>query len=239
MKTKTFILVVIATLSLAVYAQTGGTGRSEPLVKRINMETEAVDAMLPQINILIKKGEKAQAKEMIEKALKQTAQAEVLIKHLLQTDEAAAEEVPSLAQIQETRQYLTDKANRLRYTGVYLQCEAEMFESDYPVLEAEVRNGLNGSDVLFADSAGVSDWTVTVSARAREYRKNDFGGILSYFSYVDARTTIVKASTGKRVYDNTFTEKGGSPLGFVQAAEEAYLQIAPLISEAIKKQIEQ
>ena len=200
---------------------------------------EAAKIILEEKDLRKELRDTTDAKEMIEKALKQTAQAEVLIKDLLQTDEAAAEEVPSLAQIQETRQYLTDKANRLRYTGVYLQCEAEMFESDYPVLEAEVRNGLNGSDVLFADSAGVSDWTVTVSARAREYRKNDFGGISSYFSYVDARTTIVKASTGKRVYDNTFTEKGGSPLGFVQAAEEAYRQIAPLISEAIKKQIEQ
>ena len=57
--------------------------------------------------------------------------------------------------------------------------------------------------------------------------------------YVDAKTVIVKTATGKCLQENSVTEKGGSPFGFEQAAQDAYKKIVPKISAVIKEQIAQ
>lgn len=233
MKTKLLILF-LSVLSLTAFAQREGA----QLVQQITSAIDAVDATLPQINILIKKGEKGQAKTLIEKTLRQIETVEADYKRLAQMNDAENADVPSVSQLQETKRYLTNKANQLRYTNVYLRCEAKLFEGEYGALLDAIQSALSEENVSFVDSANVSDWTVTITAKAREYNKAEFGGMTTYFAYVDAKTVIVKTATGKRLQENSVTEKGGSPFGFEQAAQEAYHKIAPKISAIIKEQIE-
>jgi len=228
---KLFLLISLCFI-IGIYAQTD----ARQLAQQITTEMEAIDATLPQINILIKKGEKAQAREMIEKALKQIEGIEANRKRL---DAETAEEVPSLAEIQETKQYLTNKLNQLRYTNLSIQCEAKLFEGEYSSFCEDIRTALSDENVSFVENTEASDWTITLTAKAREYNKADFGGKSTYFSYVDVRTVIVKTATGKRLLDKTLTEKGGSPFGFEQAAQEAYKGISPKVSQIIKEQIAQ
>lgn len=232
---KKILTLLLLSFSLLTIAQ----NNSSQLAQQITAEADAIDATLPQINILIKKGEKGQAKALIEKTLQQIEAIEADYKRLAQMGDSENADVPSLAQLQETKRYLTNKANQLRYTNVYIQCEAKLFDGEYGALLDEVQSALSESDVSFVDSANVSDWTVTITAKAREHNKAEFGGMSTYFAYVDAKTAIVKTATGKRIQENSVTEKGGSTFGFEQAAQEAYKKIAPKISAVIKEQIAQ
>ena len=231
---KKLFFILITALSLTTVAQ-----NPQQLAREITTEVDAIDATLPQINILIKKGEKAQAKTLIEKTIRQIETVEADYKHLWQMNDAENADVPSLSQLQETKRYLTNKANQLRYTNVYIRCEAKLFDGEYGALLDEVQKTLSESDVSFVDSVPISDWTVTITAKAREYNKAEFGGMATYFAYVDAKTSIVKTASGKRLQENSVSEKGGSPFGFEQAAQEAYKTIAPKISAIIKEQIAQ
>ena len=233
---KQFIIVILfLSLSLTAFAQTD----SRQLAQQITTEVDVVDATLPQINILIKKGEKGQAKTMIEKTLRQIETIEADYKRLAQMNDAENADVPPLAQLQETKRYLTNKANQLRYTNVYVRCEAKLFDGEYTALMDDIQSALSENNVSFVDSANVSDWTITITAKAREYNKADFGGMSTYFAYVDAKTVIIKTATGKRLQENSVSEKGGSPFGFQQAAQEAYKAIVPKIGAIIKEQITQ
>ena len=235
MKTKLLTLVLLSVFWLTAVAQTD----TQRQTRQITMEIDAVDAMLPQINMLVKKGEKGQAKEMIEKALQQIEKTERHLKQLGQLDDTADEDMPSIAQIQETKTYLTNKLNQLRYTNIYVSCTAQLFGNEYSALKDEILSALSENNVSFVESEDVSDWTVNVIASAREFSKAEFGGMSSYFSYVDAKTVIVKTATGKRLQEKSISEKGGSPFGYEQAAQEAYKQLSSQISAIIKERIQQ
>lgn len=227
---KKVFIIFLSVLSLTAFAQT------EQMLHQIAIDLAKVEDM-SQINILAKKGEKAQAKALAEEALWQIEKIEADQKRLARMDETLDEKTLMIPETQETKRYLMNRLNQLRYTNIYIICDAKLFDSEYGALLGDIQGALSASDVSFVDSANVSDWSVTITAKAREHTKPDFGGITTYFAYVDAKTVIEKTASGKRLYDNTFTKKGGSPVSFEQAATEAYQHLAPEISAAIKKEI--
>ena len=209
------------------------------LAQQIIEQNDAVDATLPQINILIKKGEKGQAKALIDKTLKQVEQIEVDRKRLTQMGEEDDAEVPSLAQLQETKRYLTNKANQLRYTAVYITCAANLFGEDYVSFCEEINGALTDFDVSFVDDEESAEWVVSVTAKAREHTKNEQNGTTTYYAYADAEMEVVKTATGKRVCQKRLSEKGGHFRGYNQAAQEAYKYLVPKISAVIQEQMAQ
>lgn len=227
-------IILLCLFSLSLAAQTD----SKSLVQRINVEAEEVDAILPQINLLIKKGEKTQAKALVEKALQQINQIEADQKQLALLDADAVDEVPSMDEIQTTKRFLTNKYNQLRYTRVYLKCKADLFGDDFDDLLDAIQSGLADSDVSFVDDEEESDWTIIIKAKAREYNQASYGNAVTYFAYVDVKTSIIKTSTEQPVFDKTLSEKGGSPRGFEQAAQGAYRRIAPKVSALIQEQLQ-
>ncbi len=234
MKTKLLIFLLSA-LSLIVFAQTD----SRQLTLHIIEQNDAVGATLPQINILIKKGEKGQAKILIENTLRQIEQIEVDRKRLTQMGEADDAEVPSLAQLQETKRYLTNKANQLRYTAIYITCAANLFGENYSTFCEEINSALTEFDVSFVDNEESAEWVVTVTAKAREHTKQEMNGTTTYYAYADAELSIVKTATGKRVCQKRVSENGGHFRGYDKAAQEAYKYLVPKISAVIKEQIAQ
>ena len=76
---KHFFIILISVLSLSVFAQTLSNDEAErakmarQLTRGIPAELGKIEGAMPQINILIKKGEKMQAKAMVEEALRQIA----------------------------------------------------------------------------------------------------------------------------------------------------------------------
>lgn len=194
---------------------------------------------MPQINILIKKGEKGQAKVLIEQTLQQIEQIEADRKRLTQMVEADDAEVPSISQLQETKRYLIDKANKLRYTLVYINCAANLFGEDYSAFCEEINSSLTDFDVSFVDEEESAEWVVSVTAKAREYTRHEMSGMNTYYAYADADLSIVKIATGKRVCQKRVSEKGGHFRGYDKAAQEAYKYLVPKVSAIIKEQIQQ
>ncbi len=160
---KKLFFVLLAALPLTTLAQD-----AQQLAREITTEVDVIDATLPQINILIKKGEKGQAKTLIEKSIRQIEAIEANYKQLAQMGEPEDINVPPVTQLQETKRYLTGKLNQVRYTNVYIRCEAKLFDGEYGALLDEVQSVLSESDVSFVDSVCMSDWAVTITAEARE-----------------------------------------------------------------------
>lgn len=231
---KHIVIILLSALSLTLFAQS-----NQQLSQHIIEQNDAVDATLPQINILIKKGEKGQAKALIEKTLKQVEQIEIDRKRLTQMGDAEDAEVPSLAQLQETKRYLTNKAIQLRYTMVYVTCAANLFGEDYMSFCEEINSALTDFDVSFVDDEESAEWVVSVTAKAREHTKQEMNGTTTYYAYADAELAIVKTASGKRICQKRISEKGGHFRGYNYAAQEAYKFLVSKISAIIKEQITQ
>lgn len=242
---KHFFIILISVLSLSVFAQTLSNDEAErakmarQLTRGIPAELGKIEGAMPQINILIKKGEKMQAKAMVEEALRQIAKIEEDQKTLALLDESADDEILMTAEVAEAKRYLTDKANKLRNAiGIYITCDAKLFGAEYPTFLKELQGELSQLGVSFVDSVEQADWKINIKATTREYNKVELGGAANYFAYADATLTIDKLATGKRVYEDAISEKGGHTHNYDKAACEAYKHLIPRLSAAIKEQIE-
>ena len=227
---KLFFVIALSLYSLTGFTQTNA--------QQIIAATEAVDATLPQINILIKQGEKGQAKALIGQALKQIVQIEADRKRLEQSGQMSDENLPSLAQLQETKRYLQNKANQLRFC-VYIICEAQLFGEEFPSFCEETSSLLSENSFSFEEDEYDAEWIITVKAKTRTHKLQETGGMTTYYSFADANITIKKATTGKRICQKSVSEKGGSMHSYAQAGQQAYQLLAPVVSRTIMEQIEQ
>lgn len=228
---KKVFIIFLSVLSLTAFAQT------EQMLHQIAIDLAKVEDM-SQINILAKKGEKAQAKALAEEALWQIEKIEADQKRLARMDETLDEKTLMIPETQETKRYLMNRLNQLRYTNIYITCDAKLFDSEYPTFLKELQGELSQLGVTFADSVEQADWKINVTATTREYNKVELGGVANYFAYADATLTIDKLATGKRVYEDAISEKGGHTHNYEKAAREAYKHLIPRLSAAIKEQIE-
>lgn len=243
MKFKIFLFILLS-LSLVAFSQSIPADKEEQLqlIKQLSrtipLELGKVEGTLPQINILIKKGEKVQARAMVEDALQQISQIESNQKILMQIDETADDESLMIEQVQETKRFLVNKANQLKNAiSIYISCEAKLFTREYAFLKNEIQGQLADFGCSYVENPEHADWVIYVSASAREYNKMELGNFATYFSYVDLQLSIDKTANGKRVYQNSFSAKGGNNFSFERAAQEAYKELSPQISTIIKEYI--
>ena len=226
-------IIILSVLSLTAFAQT------DKLVRRISYELGKVEGSIPQINMLMKKGEKVQAREMVDAALQQMEQIEAYQKEAALMDETIEDEDLFILQAQETKRFLVNKANQLKNAiGIYISCDAKIFGNDYS-LKDELEGQLADLGCSFVEEKEQADWVITISASSREGNKMTAGGFSTYFSYVDLTMSIDKVANGKRVYQNAFSEKGGDTRSYEFAAKEAFMEISPQISAIIKEQVKQ
>lgn len=241
---KLFILLFLSlpVISLAQTLPTDSLERvkmAKQLIRSIPMELGKIEGEMPQINMLIKQGEKVQARTMVEQALQQIAKIEADQKTLAQLDETIDDETLMTAELTEAKRYLTEKANKLSNAiGVYVTCDAKLFDADNTAFIKELQGQLSQLGVAFVDTKEQADWAIEITAKAREYNKVELGGATNYFVYVDAQLTMDKIANGKRVLEDAMSQKGGHPLNYEQAALEAYQQLLPRLTTAIKSQIE-
>jgi len=235
---KRIFIILLSIFSLTAFAQIDDEKRVQQLFSQIIEGMDVIDTSLPQINILIKKGEKSQAKSIIEKSLKEIEKIEKDRIRLAQT-EITDDNIPSLAQIQETKSYLIYKLNQLQYTNLCIYCEAKLFDSKYEIFKNELQGFLAENNCSFVEDVQQADWVITINASAREGNTITTGSFVTYFSYVDLKLSIDNKANGKRIYQNAFSEKGGHTHNYEQAARQAYKDISPKISTIIKEQIQQ
>lgn len=210
------------------------------LEKKITVGLTKIETSLDQIDQLIATGQKIQARELAQKTLPQFYEIDETQKILAAVDENADEETLQLQETRTLQHRLTDIiANLKNGINIYLICNAYMFGQTYNALKGEIQGALSPMGCTFVRNTQEADWIITVTATAREYNKSDFGGVSSYFAYVDAKISIEKGATDQRVYEDAISEKGGHTHNYEQAARTAYKDISPKISKIIKEQIQQ
>ena len=210
------------------------------LEKKITVGLTKIETSLDQIDQLISTGQKLQARELAQKTLPQFYEIDETQKILAAVDENADEETLQLQETRALQHRLTGVIADLKNgINIYLICNAYMFGQTYNALKGEIQGALSPMGCTFVRSGSEADWVITIAATAREYNKSDFGGVSSYFAYVDAKISIEKGATGQRVYEDAISEKGGHTHNYEQAARTAYKDISPKISKIIKEQIQQ
>lgn len=228
---KKIFILLFAAFSLTSFAQT------DKLIRSITYELGKVEGTIPQINMLIKKGEKVQAREMVDDALKQIEQIEQNQKEAASYGDFEEEDL-LIPQTQETKRFLVNKANQLKNAiSIYISCDAKLFTQEYASLKNEIQGQLADLGCSYVENPEQADWVINISSSAREGNKMTTGNFTTYFSYVDLQLSIDKTANSKRVYQNTFNEKGGNNLSFERAAQEAYQELSPQISAIIKEYI--
>ena len=226
--------------NIAAFAYVKKATLIRQLEKKITVGLTKVETSLDQIDQLLASGQKVQARDLAEKALPQFFEIDEAQKTLAAVDENADEETLQLQETRTLQHRLTGIIADLKHgINIYLECKADMFGTNYSTLKSEIQGELSKLGCTFVTSAEQSDWAIYVNAPSRQYNKADFGGVSSYFSYVDANIIVDKTTTGQRIFEDQISEKGGHTHNFEQAARDAYKHISPKISEIIKQQIQQ
>ena len=210
------------------------------LMRRIASNTAKIEVELQAIESMIERGDKVQARDNLAKLQNLLDDIENDQRIMLSVDADVTDEDMAVEDVTRLKkQYQALSASLKNGINIYLDCKADLFGSSYYALKGEIQGALSPIGCTFVRSASEADWVVSISAQAREYNKNDFGSVSSYFAYVDANIAIDKNATGQRIYEDAISMKGGHTHNFEQAARDAYKQISPKISKIINEQIQQ
>ena len=226
--------------NIAAFAYVKKATLIRQLEKKITVGLTKIETSMDQIDQLVANGQKLQARALVEKTLPQFAEIDEAQKILAAVDENADEESLQLQETRALQHRLTGLAAQLKNgLNIFLSCHAYMFGKNYNALKGEIQGELSKLGSTFVSNAAQSDWAVYVTATAREYNKNTYGDVSTYFAYVDVQIIIEKTATGQRIYEDAISEKGGHTHNYEQAARQAYKDIMPQISTIIKQQIQQ
>lgn len=225
---------------IAAFAYVRKSTLIKQLEKKITVGLTKIETSLDQIEQLIASGQKVQARNLAEKTLPQFYDIDEAQKLLAAVDENVDKETLQLQDTRTLQHRLTAIIADLKNgINICLQCTASLFGSNYSALKGEIQGELSKLGCNFVNNASDADWTITITANAREYNAATFGSVTTYFVYVDAKITVDKNITGQRIYADAISEKGGHTINYEQAARDAYRQISPKISNLIKEQIQQ
>ena len=223
---------------IAAFAFVKRSTLTNHLVKRIALLSGKAENDLEQAQEMAGNGQKTQARSVASRGLQQLEQVEEAQNLLAAVDETADEETLQLEQTRSLYKRLAALQEQLRNAlAVYLQCEAQLFGSDYAALKGTIEGALSGDDVSFVTDPEEADWAIYIRAAAQEHAKTDFGSMSNYAAFVEVHIDIDQKANGKRVYSNGLTSNvTNHTRGFEPAAREAYKNISPQIIEIIKAQ---
>ncbi len=123
----------------------------------------------------------------------------------------------------------------LEYSNrICLVCTADLFGASYPSLQNKVKGMLATQGCTFVDNPAEADWSISITASAREYNAATHGNYTAYTTYIDAFVTITKIATGQRICEDELTLKGSHTMNYTEAARKAYKDITENIINLLK-----
>ncbi len=128
----------------------------------------------------------------------------------------------------------TEMATLEHSNRICLVCTADLFGAGYPSLQNKVKGMLATQGCTFVDSPAEADWSITITASAREYNAAKHGNYTSYTAYVDAFVSITKVATGQRICEDELTRKGSHTMSYKEAARTAYKDMTEDIINLLK-----
>lgn len=210
------------------------------LIKRLTFSLTKAEDILEQTEQLAEEGKKVEALQMLQKGSQLLHEAEDAQSLLAVVDESADEEMLQHAWLQTLQKRCNVLTAQLKNSvTVYLECNVDLFGEQLSAVEGDIRGELSQLNIAFVTSPEQSDWTIYVTAEAREYNSRQFGTITSYTAYVNATVAVEKTKSAQRIYETHMdAEKGTSTVSYSVAAREAYRQLSPKIAKEIKQQIQ-
>ena len=140
-------------------------------------------------------------------------------------------------------QYVKELLLRLEHsTAVYLQCDADMFGTQYP-LATEIRGKLNDLGCQYVPDMRQADWIVVASGTAEKFSEMPFtsySGESKKMYVVDAFVNVVikNAATGEIIFNERIkaADKGkDSNIG--RAAKKSYDSVVHGIETVLKREL--
>lgn len=127
-------------------------------------------------------------------------------------------------------------------TAIYLQCDADMFGSQYP-LATEIRGKLNSIGCQYVADSDHADWIVIASGMAEKFSEMPFisySGESKKIFVVDANVNLVikNAATGEIIYnDRVKAANKGKDSDLTRAAGLAYSSVVSEIEKTLKEKL--
>lgn len=213
--------------------------------RKLTATLSKIETGLDEMDELTRLGQKMQARQRGENLAPLFVKAEELQRILIAVDLFADEESLQTEQLKNLqKRYLQAMAALKNGINICLVCNAYLFDgAKYDALKKEIQGELSKMGCTFVTNPELSDWNITVIAKAREYRAYTTGNHTSYSVYVDTQISIIKTATGQRIFEDQLPEaetKGNHTVNYEQAAREAYKKnITPKVTAIIKEQIQQ
>lgn len=127
-------------------------------------------------------------------------------------------------------------------TAIYLQCDADLFGSQYP-LTTEIRGKLNSIGCQYVADSERADWIVIASGTAEKFSEMPFtsySGESKKMYVVDANVNLVikNAVTGEIIYnDRVKAANKGKDSDITRAAGQAYSSVVLQIEKTLKEEL--
>lgn len=212
---------------------------SNRLMRRIAANTGKIETELRNIEMLVAKGEKVQARNNLPAIQTMLADVESDQRVMLCIDASVTDEDLSMDDVNKLKdRYRALNAELKNGIAIFLDCKADLFGSNFPAFKGEIQGALSPFGCSFVNSPEEADWIIIVITTTREYNTTTYGNLKTYFVYVDANIAIDKGRTHQRIYENKISEKGNHTLSNEQAARDGYKKISPKISAIIKEHIQ-
>ena len=225
---------------VCAFAWVKAANLSRQLMRRIAANNAKAEVEMEAIGAMVERGDKMQAKNSLPKVQSMLEDIENDQRVMLSIDPEVNDDDLAIGETNKLKKRCqTLSANLKNGINIYLICDAYLFGQSYTALKGEIQGALSPMGCTFVRTDTGADWVITITATAREYNKNDFGNVSSYFAYVDAKISIDKGSTGQRVYEDAISEKGGHTHNYEQAARQAYQDLSSKLSAIIQEQIQQ
>ena len=162
--------------TIAAFAYVKKSTLIRQLEKQITVALTKVEMSLDQIDQLIATGQKLQARSVAENALPLFAEVDEAQKLLVAVDADATEETLMLPETRILQQRLMAMVAQLKNAlTICIQCEASIFDSNYPTLSSTLQGHLSKLGCNFVSDPSTADWLIEIQSQAREYNVTTMG----------------------------------------------------------------
>lgn len=231
------------TKAIGAFAYVSHNELQRKTARQITVTLTKIEVALDGIDQMVVGGQKMKAREAVEQALRLFAEVEQAQKLLLALSED--EEVLSLDETLSLQKRLLAELEQLRHaTAFYIDCQASIEGTPYPLLDKEVRGLLAEKGCHFMEEPEGADWIIIIHADVIniEHREG-----MAYFVFVDGDLSVSNGSSGKKMLEarlssletNNYDGIKGGDFKPEKAARIAYHSAARIIAESILKLIQE
>ena len=228
------------TSTIAAFAYLPKSAIVKPLEEKVTTDLTNIETILNQIDQMALEGKKSQTLKMLDSIPPLFDKVYEVQKMLAAMDVNASEESLLLQTTRIQQHRFSGIVNELQNSlKIALICYAHTWEGvKNNTLEKEIKGALSEFDCNFVSTHNHPDYIIDIYAKARELQSVNEDGSPIYV-FIDARISIVKVATGKRIYENQITAKGGSASNAENAHRKAFQNLSSILAEIIIKQIKE